>query len=181
MLKLLSSSSSSCLHGRLHSLHPGPTELASPVLRVLGSLAGLTRPSPNSARRAFFCSDGSDGSDQVVEIEFKGAGAEAEAESKSSSAIVSTNPRPEDYLTVGWLWNLVLLSGLFGFQKNIRKCLGFFLCINCVMVSSIAIVLTCLFFGYCYMGQVLALPLPHRPLFPGFYMPIYVKVHEILE
>ncbi|KAL6955973.1 endopeptidase La [Sarracenia purpurea var. burkii] len=23
---------------------------------------------------------------------------------------------------------------------------------------------------------VLALPLPHRPLFPGFYMPIYVKV-----
>lgn len=24
--------------------------------------------------------------------------------------------------------------------------------------------------------QVVALPLPHRPLFPGFYMPIYVKV-----
>ncbi|PQM33558.1 lon protease homolog 1 mitochondrial isoform X2 [Prunus yedoensis var. nudiflora] len=128
MLKLLSSSSSSCLHGRLHSLRPGPTELASPVLRVLGSLTGLTWPSPNSARRAFFCSDGSDGSDQVVEIEFKGAGAEAEAEaeSKSSSAIVSTNPRPEDYLTV------------------------------------------------------LALPLPHRPLFPGFYMPIYVKDPKLL-
>ncbi|BFG20477.1 hypothetical protein CerSpe_067500 [Prunus speciosa] len=128
MLKLLSSSSSSSLHGRLHSLRPGPTELASPVLRVLGSLTGLTWPSPNSARRAFFCSDGSDGSDQVVEIEFKGAGAEAEAEaeSKSSSAIVSTNPRPEDYLTV------------------------------------------------------LALPLPHRPLFPGFYMPIYVKDPKLL-
>ncbi|CAB4268284.1 unnamed protein product [Prunus armeniaca] len=126
MLKLLSSSSSSCLHGRLHSLRPGPTELASPVLRVLGSLTGLTRSSPNSACRAFFCSDGSDGSDQVVEIEFKGAGAEAEAESKSSSAIVSTNPRPEDYLTV------------------------------------------------------LALPLPHRPLFPGFYMPIYVKDPKLL-
>lgn len=29
--------------------------------------------------------------------------------------------------------------------------------------------------------QVLALPLPHRPLFPGFYMPIYVKVQEIIE
>ncbi|KAL6288813.1 hypothetical protein ACE6H2_006323 [Prunus campanulata] len=128
MLKLLSSSSSSCLHGRLHSLRPGPTELASPVLRVLGSLTGFTWPSPNSTRRAFFCSDGSDGSDQVVEIEFKGAGAEAEAEaeSKSSSAIVSTNPRPEDYLTV------------------------------------------------------LALPLPHRPLFPGFYMPIYVKDPKLL-
>lgn len=132
MLKLLSSSSSSSLHGRLHSLRPGPTELASPVLRVLGSLTGLTWPSPNSARRAFFCSDGSDGSDQVVEIEFKGAGAEAEAEaeSKSSSAIVSTNPRPEDYLTVGWLWNLVLLSGLFGFRENIRKCLGFLLILH---------------------------------------------------
>ncbi|KAI5342303.1 hypothetical protein L3X38_010178 [Prunus dulcis] len=128
MLKLLSSSSSSCLHGKLYSLRPGPTVLASPVLRVLGSLTGLTRPSPNSARRAFFCSDASDGSDQVVEIEFKGAGAEAEAEaeSKSSSAIVSTNPRPEDYLTV------------------------------------------------------LALPLPHRPLFPGFYMPIYVKDPKLL-
>ncbi|BBG96586.1 lon protease 1 [Prunus dulcis] len=121
MLKLLSSSSSSCLHGQLYSLRPGPTVLASPVLRVLGLLTGLTRPSPNSARRA-------DGSDQVVEIEFKGAGAEAaaEAESKSSSAIVSTNPRPEDYLTV------------------------------------------------------LALPLPHRPLFPGFYMPIYVKDPKLL-
>ncbi|ONI20886.1 hypothetical protein PRUPE_2G038600 [Prunus persica] len=128
MLKLLSSSSSSCLHGQLHSLRRGPTELASPVLRVLGSLTRLTRPTPNSARQAFFCSDRSDGSDQVVEIEFKGAGAEAEAEaeSKSSSAIVSTNPRPEDYLTV------------------------------------------------------LALPLPHRPLFPGFYMPIYVKDPKLL-
>lgn len=27
-----------------------------------------------------------------------------------------------------------------------------------------------------FLEQVLALPLPHRPLFPGFYMPIYVKV-----
>ena len=26
--------------------------------------------------------------------------------------------------------------------------------------------------------QVIALPLPHRPLFPGFYMPIYVKVNQ---
>ncbi|KAK2639373.1 hypothetical protein Ddye_027168 [Dipteronia dyeriana] len=48
------------------------------------------------------------------------------AETKSSSAIVSTNPRPEDYLTV------------------------------------------------------LALPLFHRPLFPGFYMPLYVKDPKLL-
>ncbi|KAH0994942.1 hypothetical protein GBA52_018806 [Prunus armeniaca] len=129
MLKLLSSSSS-CLQARVHSLGPnlglraGPTELASPFLRVLGSLTGLTRP--NSSRRAFFCSDASDGFDQVVEVEAKKAGTEGEAESKSSSAIVPTNPRPEDYLTV------------------------------------------------------LALPLPHRPLFPGFYMPIYVKDPKLL-
>lgn len=83
-------------------LRPGPTELSSPFLRVLGSLTGLTRP--NSSRRAFFCSDASDGSDQVVEVEAKKAGTDGEAESKSSSAIVPTNPRPEDYLTVGWLW-----------------------------------------------------------------------------
>ncbi|CAN6581842.1 unnamed protein product [Malus baccata var. baccata] len=127
MLKLLSSSSS-CLQGRVHNLRPnlvlptGPTEPASPFLRVIGSLTGLTRP--NSVGRAFFCSDGKDGSDQVAEIEVKKA--EAEAESKSSSAIVPTNPRPEDYLTV------------------------------------------------------LALPLPHRPLFPGFYMPIYVKDPKLL-
>ncbi|KAM1503484.1 hypothetical protein TB2_027947 [Malus domestica] len=122
MLKLLSSSSS-CLQGRLHSLRSWPpAELGSPVLRVLGSLAGLTRPS--SACRAFYSSDSGDGSDQVVEVEFMVAGTEAEAE--SSSAIVSTNPRPEDYLTV------------------------------------------------------IALPLPHRPLFPGFYMPIYVKDPKLL-
>jgi Lon-like ATP-dependent protease len=54
------------------------------------------------ARRAFFCSDASDGSDQVVEVEAKATGAECEAEAKASSAIVSTNPRPEDYLTVGY-------------------------------------------------------------------------------
>ncbi|TVU37125.1 hypothetical protein EJB05_10421 [Eragrostis curvula] len=28
---------------------------------------------------------------------------------------------------------------------------------------------------------VLALPLPHRPLFPGFYMPIYVKDQKLLQ
>ncbi|KAM2468619.1 hypothetical protein FF1_010277 [Malus domestica] len=130
MLKLLSSSSS-CLQGRIHSLgpnlglRPGPTELASPFLRVISSLTGLTRPS--SVGRAYFCSDGKDGSDQVAEIEVKKAEAEGEAaESKSSSAIVPTNPRLDDYLTV------------------------------------------------------LALPLPHRPLFPGFYMPIYVKDPKLL-
>lgn len=107
MLKLLSSSSS-CLQAGAHGLgpklglRPGPAEMASPLLRVLSSLTGRNRP--NMARRAFFCSDASDGSDQVVEVEAKSTGTEGEceAEGKASSAIVSTNPRPEDYLTVGY-------------------------------------------------------------------------------
>lgn len=32
-----------------------------------------------------------------------------------------------------------------------------------------------------FVMQVLALPLPKRPLFPGFYLPIYVKVQLILS
>lgn len=108
MLKLLSSSSS-CLQAGANGLGPklgllpGPSEMASPLLRVLSSLTGRNRP--NMARRAFFCSDASDGSDQVVEVEAKATGTEGEgeAEAKASSAIVSTNPRPEDYLTVGYI------------------------------------------------------------------------------
>lgn len=104
MLKLLSSSS--CLPTRVHSIAPfairtGSSESTSPLLRVMNSLTGFARKSPNLGRRAFFCSDSSDGPEQVVEVDVKGY--ESGAESKSSSAIVSTNPRPEDYLTVGWL------------------------------------------------------------------------------
>ncbi|XP_057835797.2 lon protease homolog 1, mitochondrial isoform X2 [Cryptomeria japonica] len=90
-----------------------------------------------------FCSDsgkGGDGSDAGgsseggssggsggdVKGEAAGAAVEEAPLKASSSAIVSTNPRPEDYLTV------------------------------------------------------IALPLPHRPLFPGFYMPIYVKDPKLL-
>ncbi|KAL5565910.1 hypothetical protein UlMin_029074 [Ulmus minor] len=129
MLKLLKSSS--CVPSRIHGIAPTGIRPVSgnstaTLLRVLNSLTGFSSRNPNLGRRAFFCSDAKDGSEEVVEVE-KGAesGAEAEAESKSS-AIVSTNPRPEDYL------------------------------------------------------KVLALPLPHRPLFPGFYMPIYVKDPKLL-
>ncbi|KAF4389771.1 hypothetical protein F8388_009904 [Cannabis sativa] len=126
MLKLLSSSS--CLHNRVNSLAPTSirTGSSAPFLRVLSSLTGLAGRNRNLGCRVFFCSDASDGSEPpVAEAEVKEA--ESGAEAKPSSAIVSTNPRPEDYLTV------------------------------------------------------IALPLPHRPLFPGFYMPIFVKVWELVE
>lgn len=126
MLKVVNSS---CFRTRLHNLAPSlrpATESESPLARVLGSLRGLGGRSTRLTGRAF-CSDASDVPEPVAEIEAKAGEVGAEdAESKSSSAIISTNPRPEDYLTV------------------------------------------------------LALPLPHRPLFPGFYMPIYVKDPKLL-
>ncbi|KAK9291560.1 hypothetical protein L1049_019508 [Liquidambar formosana] len=105
MLKLLSST---CLQSRFQNLtttlpptlRHGGTESSAPLLRVLNSLRGLSRKNPNLCRRAFFCSDSTDGSEPVVEAAGKALEVEGEeADSKASSAIVPTNPRPEDYLT----------------------------------------------------------------------------------
>ncbi|CAM8945961.1 unnamed protein product [Rhodiola kirilowii] len=101
------------------------SDSSSPILRVFGSFVGLNgRRSPSlggGSSRVFFCTDASDGSVAAAEAEVKAGETES-----NSSAIVPTNPKPEDFLTV------------------------------------------------------LALPLPHRPLFPGFYMPIYVKDPKLL-
>lgn len=101
MLKVVNSS---CFRTRLHNLAPSlrpATESESPLARVLGSLRGLGGRSTRLTGRAF-CSDASDVPEPVAEIEAKAGEVGAEdAESKSSSAIISTNPRPEDYLTVG--------------------------------------------------------------------------------
>ncbi|CAM0145060.1 unnamed protein product [Urochloa decumbens] len=105
-------------------------ELRSPLLRVLGTLRG-GRGSLLLGRRARFCSNSSaSDSEAAAEAEAKAedaAVAEGEADGKASSAIVPTNPKIEDYLSV------------------------------------------------------VALPLPHRPLFPGFYMPVYVKDQKLLQ
>ncbi|KAI6684589.1 hypothetical protein NL676_030502 [Syzygium grande] len=143
MLKLLSSSA--CRRAAVHPLSPGcpragagagvGAERSGPSL--LRALRGLGGRSPNSGRRAFFCSDstggggggGEDGAEAAAQAEGKAAAAadsETDTVEKSVSAIIPTNPRLDDYLTV------------------------------------------------------LALPLPHRPLFPGFYMPIYVKDPKLL-
>ncbi|KAL1212769.1 Lon protease-like protein [Cardamine amara subsp. amara] len=123
MLKLLSSSAS-----RVHHLTPairlGSAQVESPLFKALSQLTGWNRRSASLGHRAFFCSEPTDG---AAEAEAKAAESDSEgSDSKSSSAIVPTNPRPEDCLTV------------------------------------------------------LALPVPHRPLFPGFYMPIYVKDPKVL-
>ncbi|KMZ68424.1 hypothetical protein ZOSMA_23G00790 [Zostera marina] len=147
MLKVLSSSG---LGSRLRHFSPRlPTssfngeEERTAVKRVLGYLSTSNCQNPVFYPRAFFCSEsnGGDGGGGQKAPDQSGLAEEVEAEStkasegginggevdgKSSSAIVSTNPRPEDHLTV------------------------------------------------------IALPLPHRPLFPGFYMPIYVKDTKLL-
>ncbi|GAV85104.1 AAA domain-containing protein/LON domain-containing protein/Lon_C domain-containing protein [Cephalotus follicularis] len=133
MLKLLSTASTST---RVHCALAVPvlrvnteSSVASPWLKALSQLTGFNRgnKNPSFVKRAWLCTDSGDGSGSVVELEVKAAESDSEgSDPKSSSAIVPTNPRPEDYLTV------------------------------------------------------LALPLPHRPLFPGFYMPIYVKDPKLL-
>ncbi|RCV14628.1 hypothetical protein SETIT_2G440400v2 [Setaria italica] len=106
-------------------------DLRSPLLRVLGTLRG-GRGSVLLGRRARFCSNSSasDSEAAAAEAEAKAEDAtvaEGEADGKASSAIVPTNPKIEDCLSV------------------------------------------------------VALPLPHRPLFPGFYMPVYVKDQKLLQ
>lgn len=105
MLKLLSSSA--CLQTRAQrALTQSPSTSClrtgnSPLLRALNSLRGWR--SPISGQRVFFCSESSgDGADGVAAAESKVAEAEIDVSEKSSSAIVPTNPRPEDYLTVGF-------------------------------------------------------------------------------
>ncbi|CAL9231702.1 unnamed protein product [Arabidopsis halleri] len=125
MLKLFTSSAS-----RVQYLTPairvGSSPVESPLFKALSQITGWNRRSGSLGHRAFFCSEPTDG-EAAAEVEAKAVESDSEgSDSKSSSAIVSTNPRPEDCLTV------------------------------------------------------LALPVPHRPLFPGFYMPIYVKDPKVL-
>lgn len=107
MLKLISSSG---IQSRIHRLTPSSVqairstiESTPPLLKVLSSLRRLSLRNPNLGGTVFFCSDSSDGSDQVVEAQVKAAESSAdEADSKAASAIVPTSPRPEDYLTVSF-------------------------------------------------------------------------------
>jgi len=110
MLKLLSSTSRQI-----------QTHLTSPCLRVttesqpssflnsLSSLTGLAQRNHKSLsfyQRAFFFSGSSSGDGGgFAEVEVRSGASETEAEvgaaeASDSSAIVPTNPRPEDYLTV---------------------------------------------------------------------------------
>ena len=95
MLKLFSSR----VHHLTPAIRPGPrSSVDSPLFKALSQLTGLNRRSSSLGHRVFFCSDSaSEAEAAAAEV----AEAEAEvADSKSSSAIVSTNPKPEDCLTV---------------------------------------------------------------------------------
>lgn len=103
------------------------------LFRFLQSFKEFSNKKERFSKSARFCSDSGDGSKiseevKAVEEGENGLkeGGESGNDSKSNSAIVPTNTRLEDQLTV------------------------------------------------------LALPLLHRPLFPGFYMPIYVKDKNLL-
>ncbi|CAE6123003.1 unnamed protein product [Arabidopsis arenosa] len=125
MLKLFTSSASRVQH-LTPAIRVGSSPVESPLFKALSQITGWNRRSASLGHRAFFCSEPTDG-EAAAEVEAKAVESDSEgSDSKSSSAIVSTNPRPEDCLTV------------------------------------------------------LALPVPHRPLFPGFYMPIYVKDPKVL-
>ncbi|KAF9614338.1 hypothetical protein IFM89_018091 [Coptis chinensis] len=137
MLRVLSNS---CLKHRFQThtsklLPSNGGDNKGPLLRILNSIRSSNEKNTSFyIKRVFFCSDSSDGSgnssssSSVVEVEAEAAVENVEEiDSKSSSVvIVSTNPRPEDYL------------------------------------------------------EVLAIPLSHRPLFPGFYMPVNVKDPKML-
>lgn len=95
------------LQGRLRNIAPcvrQGTQSRAPLLRVLSHLRGSNRRSHSLYGRAFFCSDSSDASEAEAGAEGKleEGGADG-AESKASSAILATNPRAEDYLTVRFL------------------------------------------------------------------------------
>ncbi|XP_068662036.1 lon protease homolog, mitochondrial-like isoform X2 [Aristolochia californica] len=125
MLKLLSSS---CLRSKFSncSLRAPPSSGEKSTLgQFFRSLRDSNPRILVSGKRVFFCSEAGDGS-EAAGVKAGEDNAAEKVESKSSSAIVPTNPKPEDYLSV------------------------------------------------------IALPLQHRPLFPGFYMPISVKDPKLL-
>ncbi|KAK9130304.1 hypothetical protein Sjap_010791 [Stephania japonica] len=133
MLKLFSSTSSYCRLQRSIAKKPqsatvfnGDSPSRSPVLRLFDSLKISKAFNPAFCNRVFYCSESGDGSGNGAAAEAEAEKAVEEVESRAASAIVPTNPRPEDYLTV------------------------------------------------------LALPLPYRPLFPGFFMPLKVKDPKLL-
>lgn len=86
-------------------------EVRSPLLRVWGVLRGGR--GSMLGRRARFCSNSGSDSEAAAAAEAKAedaVAAEAEADGKASSAIVPTNPRPEDYLTVRALFVWIIIA-----------------------------------------------------------------------
>ena len=105
MLKVFSSSTASRAHHHLSpAIRPGASSVESPFFKALSHLTGLNRRSTSlGGRRVFFCSDNASDAAAAAAAEAEAKAAESDsdgADAKSSSAIVPTNPRPEDCLTV---------------------------------------------------------------------------------
>lgn len=99
MLKLFTSSASRVQH-LTPAIRVGSSPVESPLFKALSQITGWNRRSGSLGHRAFFCSEPTDG-EAAAEVEAKAVESDSEgSDSKSSSAIVSTNPRPEDCLTV---------------------------------------------------------------------------------
>lgn len=115
MLKLFSSSAASRAHHLTPAIRTGASSVESPLLKALSHFTGLNRRSNSlggGGRRVFFCSDNASDA-AAAEAEAKAAESDSDgSESKSSSAIVPTNPRPEDCLTVS-TFNCIKVCGGF--------------------------------------------------------------------
>lgn len=133
MLKLFTSSAS-----RVHHLTPairvGSSPVESPLFKALSQLTGWNRRSASLGHRAFFCSEPTDG-EAAVEAEAKAVESDSEgSDSKSSSAIVPTNPRPEDCLTVS-----LILYAKRRIMALFSNCCKICWCICICFIGSLAI------------------------------------------
>ncbi|KAK1318586.1 hypothetical protein QJS10_CPB04g00968 [Acorus calamus] len=160
MLKALSATRQHGGLGRCSSRLPGnlynggDLRGSAPMLRLLGALKGSNCRGSVFERRAFFCSKSGNGSD-------KDGGAAAEAAVVSESGSESSDGEVESKSSSS---AIVSTDPRPEDHHTVR-----------VMFLDDVVAME-----FCIVG-VIALPLTHRPLFPGFYMPIFVKDPKLLE